>query len=323
MSSRILFALATLLAATQAVGAERLVNNLPNMEDLHPTPDNRWVIGSAMRAAGRGGALYAIAVDGSTATTLYPSEAPSPTATTQCPDGAPAAADFAPHGISLETDRERHTLFVVNHGGRETVEIFALTPGRDGTVYVTAAGAPFPIDSPPAGATAPAPIPGSGVLAWRPGDGWRILTTGLALSNGLVISRDNSVLYVAEWLGRQVAEIDAEDGTILRRVAVDFGVDNLRLDDKGGLWLAGQAASTDAVMACYLSERRDCGLDSALARVDTTALAVDCAQHLPATPGFSSATVALPLGDRVWLGTFRGDAVGIAGRGATPGKCID
>ena len=351
MSSRILFALATLLAATQAVGAERLVNNLPNMEDLHPTPDNRWVIGSAMRAAGRGGALYAIAVDGSTATTLYPSEAPSPTATTQCPGGAPAAADFAPHGISLETDRERHTLFVVNHGGRETVEIFALTPGsegepprlrwrdciplpagsqansvtpgRDGTVYVTAAGAPFPIDSPPAGATAPAPIPGSGVLAWRPGDGWRILTTGLALSNGLVISRDNSVLYVAEWLGRQVAEIDAEDGTILRRVAVDFGVDNLRLEDKGGLWLAGQAASTDAVMACYLSERRDCGLDSALARVDTTALAVDCAQHLPATPGFSSATVALPLGDRVWLGTFRGDAVGIAGRGATPGKCID
>ncbi|HLS98460.1 MAG TPA: SMP-30/gluconolactonase/LRE family protein [Porticoccaceae bacterium] len=353
MPSKLSIAAAALLAAAQisVLCAETLIADLPNLEDLHATGDNRWVIGSAMRAAGRGGALYAIASGGERVGALYPNDTAAAPATTQCPGGAPTATTFAPHGISLQGGEGEQTLYVVNHGGRESVEIFAVVPGEggdfprvhwrdciplpegaqansvtvadDGTVYVTAAGAPFAKGPEPDPEKTPAPIPGSGVLAWRPDGGWRVFTEGLALSNGLVISRDNRFLYAAEWLGRQVAEIATEDGAIQRRVAVDFGVDNLRLDADGGLWLAGQSASTEAVMSCYLSERADCGLGSALARVNSTTLAIDCTEPLPASGGFSGATVALPLGDRVWLGTFRGNAVRIAERGDAPGNCVD
>src|SRR5690606_26631264 len=102
MPSKLSIAAAALLAAAQisVLCAETLIADLPNLEDLHATGDNRWVIGSAMRAAGRGGALYAIASGGERVGALYPNDTAAAPATTQCPGGCA-------HGDHLRAPRHQ------------------------------------------------------------------------------------------------------------------------------------------------------------------------------------------------------------------------
>ena len=50
-----------------------------------------------------------------------------------CP-GAPDETKFSAHGLSLRVgSASEHTLYVVHHGERESVEVFKLKAGRCGT----------------------------------------------------------------------------------------------------------------------------------------------------------------------------------------------
>lgn len=352
--------LAGLLLALVAVSATSAplgtISPIGNAEDLQQIPDSPWVLASGMRAGGKAGGIYAVAAASGSSHRLFPAEgqldASAGAATAadgQCPGGADT--DFAPHGINLHAGPDGLNLYVVNHGSRESIEIFSVTlpqsdappalhwvdciplpagtqansvtAARDGTLYITAAGTAFDETAPPAGAAGPEAIPASGVLAWQPQSGWRIVVDGLALSNGLLISADNRFLYAAEWLGKQLVEIDLGDPQHQRRLALDFGPDNLRWDGDGTFWVAGQTATAEDVMACYLSDRDHCELDSAVALIDSTTLTTLCHQTIAATEEFGGATVALPVTDTLWIGTLRGDAILVAERATATGVNAD
>jgi hypothetical protein len=332
------------------------ISPIGNAEDLQRIPGSTWVLASGMRAAGKTGGIYAIAATSGSSQRLFPSEAPldestgaATAADRQCPGGPDT--DFAPHGINLQAGPDGLNLHVVNHGSRESIEIFSVTlpqgdepptlnwidciplpsgtqansvtAARDGTLYVTAAGAAFDETAPPAGADGAGAISASGVLAWQPQSGWRIVADGLAVSNGLLISADNRFLYAAEWLGKQIVEIDLGDPRHQRRLALDFGPDNLRWDGDGTFWVAGQTVAAEEVVACYMSDRSHCELDSAVALIDSTTLSTLCRQTIAATEEFGGATVALPVADTLWIGTFRGNAILVAERAATTGVNAD
>ncbi len=339
------------LAPFAATGAPPGAITIGNAEDLQAIPGSAWVLASSMRAADKPGGIYAISTASGSSQRLFPTSpeasarpGANTAADSRCP-GEPGA-DFAPHGIHLQSGPDGVSLHVVNHGNRESIEIFSiaaegddpptlnwtdcvpLPPGTqansvaaagDGTLYATAAGAVFDATAPAAGTAGPGDIPASGILAWQPQSGWRIVADKLALSNGLLISTDNRFLYAAEWLGRQIVEIDLGDPRHQRRLAVDFAPDNLRWADEGAFWVAGQATTVEEVMACYLSDRNHCGLDSALALIDSATLSALCHQTIAATEEFGGATVALPVADSLWIGTFRGDAILVGERATASG----
>jgi hypothetical protein len=320
------------------------IANAVNMEDLGATADGRWIFGSSMAVGEHRGALYRIGADTKRAEAVYPTgilttaAGPSDVGDANCRREVPPR-DFAPHGVSLHENADRAlTLYVVNHGARESIEIFsiaasqqqppaitwigcvplpekssgnAVAVGADGSIYVTAAGERF---STAVDADTSAHFPGSGVLAWNKRGGWRTLASGVTgLSNGLLVSADQRFLYVADWSKSAVIEVDLRKKAAARVVLLSFMPDNLRWGLHGDIWIGGQdVASPQSVYACFMSQRSSCGLGSGIARLDPGTMTVKCSRHLAATPEFSSATTALELRDEVWLGSFRGASIAIS-----------
>lgn len=110
-----------------------IVCGVENVEDLVPLPDSRWIIGSGIGDRFfQNGALHLIDVQGGTASRLTPvvaqparAEAPYD----QCPG---PARQFSAHGIALSANADgSHNLYVVNHGGRESIEVFKVTTTQD------------------------------------------------------------------------------------------------------------------------------------------------------------------------------------------------
>lgn len=332
--------------------AERLVDGAPNIEDLASLPGGRWLIGSSMAVGETPGKLFAIDRATDEATPLFPmgpTSAPKAdgkdvAGSGYCP-GPIDPARFAPHGIVWkERGHRRGTLYVVNHGGREAIEVFsvsmasgesmptivwqgcfALPEGAagnsvaahdNGMLYVTASGSAFG-DS--GGSTSPAEsaMPPSGVLVWKPQTGWESLTVaGLEFANGIALANGGEMLYVADWTGRSLWAVDPGRPADARRLRLDFFPDNVRLAPDGALWAAGHTSPVETTVHCFLSEHSRCEIDSAVARIDTKDLTVACSQRIPAGERFGGATVALADGSTVWLGSFRAAAVKVMKRRA-------
>ena len=143
-----------------------------------------------------------------------------------------------------------------------------------------------------------------------PGSAWVIASSMVSdnrLTNGIEISKDNRFLYVADWLAGAIVEIDLiEPDFPERSVSLGFLADNLRWGEDSKLWAAGQSGDHGAVMRCYLSERPRCGLGWGLARVNARAMTTECEKNFAAQALFDSATVAIPVAGRLWVGTVRG-----------------
>ena len=156
-----------------------------------------------------------------------------------CPPPAPAA--FSPHGIDLVQRADGEwMLLVVNHGGRESVEFFALeqsdgalglrwqgcaegpdqaafndVAGRaDGGFYVTQM---FPQDSQMLSVLKGA-LFGSDtghVYDWNPADGWSVVPGSEGpFPNGVSLSRDGQALYINMYLAGEVRKLDLESGEV-------------------------------------------------------------------------------------------------------------
>ena len=114
-------------AACDPDGEVRFLCGPVNPEDLAPVPQSPWVIVSS-----REGYLYLADTRDHTSTVLFPTEtsrAQHDTATYgACP--GPLTSQFRPHGLNLRPgDGGAHTLLVVGHGGRESIEVFELDTG--------------------------------------------------------------------------------------------------------------------------------------------------------------------------------------------------
>ena len=306
---------------------------MANVEDMVLAPGGRWIIASSMAGPGAPvGRLYLIDARKRSFAPLSPdvSRRAEP-AYARCP-GPPDLSKFAPHGLGLRTEPGGGALYVVNHGGREAIEVFRLTASPEGPALRWIGCAILP-DHGSGNGVAPLPHGGfvaskfeeagdakafdkmaagavtGGVYEWRPGAGWRKLPkSDMSGANGVETSQGGRFVLVNEWAKGKVLRFQLGGDGALRAVAAGFLPDNLRAAPDGSILVAGQAPDIKTLLACT---KPHCPHAWAVARLDPQTMKLTPVLAEPGTDAFSDATVALQVGHEIWVGTYRGDRVAI------------
>lgn len=338
------FACATLPAeATEtchAAGAITPVCLFERPEDLEPLEGlDGLVLVSEYGAldGSRTGRISLYDVRAGTASTLFPPRAPAapvaaaPAAGEHTCPGPPGQA-FSPHGIHLGRDAAgRPWLLVVNHGGRESVEIFdveadaaGVTLAWRGCVVAPAATWMNDVVTLPGGGFAVSHMiarhsttevihaaehsrADSGeVLAWFPATGWApVPGTAGALPNGVAASADGETLYVNYYFGDIVAAVDRASGQRLWETPVN-APDNLSWTRAGELLVAAHDADLEAVEACNANAQPVCPMPYSILALDP-GNGARTVVHAGGGGTFGGATVAVEVGDELLLGSFAGN----------------
>jgi hypothetical protein len=309
----------------------QFVCGAPSAEDLVVLPGGQWVVASSY--IGTGG-INLIRTSDKSVTRGYPTpnavERHDAKVYDNCPGPPDAAfkAKFQTHGLFLQEGRNQvHTLYVVAHGGRESVEVFQVD-ARNGTPTLTWVGCAVAPGS--IGLNSVHALEGGGFVAtdflargidaagrgrmlegepngdlweWHTGTGWRTLPgTRAAGANGLAISPDSKIFYVAAWGSQSFFRLDRGQTPPKRdEVKLGFRVDNIRWASDGTILAAGQAGvgGTDAPATVVV-------------KVHPKTLAVREVLRRPNDAAFANGTVAVEVGRNWWIGTFRGDRILVA-----------
>jgi sugar lactone lactonase YvrE len=239
-----------------------------------------------------------------------------------CP-GPPTAQHkmaFTTHGVALREGKNSvHTLYVVNHGTRESIEVFELDARTSPPTlaWIGCAVAPDPI-----GLNEVVPLPDGGFIGtdflargdagargrlnagevngalweWHTGKGWqKVPGSDASGANGLEISKDGKTLYVAAWGSQSFFRMSLGQTPVKRDdIKLGFRADNVRWAPDGTLYVTGQGAQTTNVV-----------------KVDPNTLRVTEVLNQPGVPGFGQGTVAVQVGRELWVGSFRGDRIAI------------
>jgi sugar lactone lactonase YvrE len=323
------------------VGAARPLCGFHNPEDLALLPDGRSLLVSefgSLEGAG-GGALARLDIDTDRRTLLFrggDAAAGAPTwGDADCP-GPPSAA-FSPHGIDLARRADGAlALYVVNHGGRESVELFEVLEDRSGARVAWRGCAPAPPGSwlndvaatPEDGFLATHMMPRRApalqmleylragvlgartghVLEWRPGRGFeQVPGTEVAFANGIELSPDGRTIFLNSSAGGAVLKIDRASGTLEGRAEVP-GPDNSTWAADGTLRVASFPGSLREVIACGDLQAGACAAEFQIVALDPETLASEVL-YRNAGPPMGAGTVGLEVGDELFIGSFAGDRI--------------
>ena len=312
-----------------------------NSEDLVSVPGTAWIVASGMDggAAGSHGGLHLVDSRDKSWKTLFPGEQPQvrwdKATYGDCPS-PPDLAKFSAHGLNLRSgDNGADTLYVVNHGGRELIEIFALDPKGAEPSVVWVGCAVMPAHTWP---NSVAPLPDGGMVVtdmfdpqdpraadkmnagentgavyeWHPHKGFTLVPDSkMSGNNGIEVSPDGKWIYVAAWGNKAVVRLPRGSGTTEKRemLPVGFLADNLRWAPDGQLIVAGQNVSAKDVFGCFQSNAPRCTQPWRIDRWDTAAMSLKPVTTEPGNPEFGDATVGLQIGNEMFVGTFRGDRI--------------
>ncbi len=318
-------------------GAIRYLCGTANVEDLVAVPRTRFILaGHLATTREKPAGFFLIDADRATLTEVVPDfggQAVAPY--TQCP-GPPDPLLFGSHGISLrDRGNQPYELYAINHGGRETVEVFDVELGGAGARIrwkgcltvpdsVSANGithlpgsavavTSFGIRGDP-GSFARMMVgePAGKVVEWHPGTGWTELPgTAFPGDNGIAAAVDGGTLFVASW-GDATLRVVPRPGNrgAARSISLgDLHPDNVHLAADGSLLVAGQVAAPKTILDCARSREPICGLPYRVVKVDPRSFAVKVLFDAPGTPRFGGASAAAESGGTLWIGTFRGNRI--------------
>lgn len=241
---------------------------------------------------------------------------------------------FAPHGIDLHTiGNGRHALYAINHGGRESVEMFEVGETASGPALAWRGCVMAPEDAffndlvvlddggfwvshmYPRHANVLWTLlrvqftghqPGR-AYAWSESSGFKpIEGSQVGLGNGMERAPDGR-LFLNDYLGGQVVVIDPDSGERLAEIEVP-NPDNSTWAPNGELLVAGHKASVADSRACGELTEGSCGFRFAIVAVDPETYATRTLLEHEGPP-MGAATVAQVFGDYLHLGTFAGDRV--------------
>ncbi|HJQ84191.1 MAG TPA: hypothetical protein VKA21_08950 [Candidatus Binatia bacterium] len=319
----------------EARGPARPVCGFQNPEDLVPLPDGQRLLVSEFGAMDgtRPGRLSVLELATDARTVVYEGGAGTPTpgwGDASCP-GPPSPA-FSPHGIDLARRADgRLALLVVNHGGREAIELFEVV--SDGTVSATWRGCAVP--PPEAFLNDVASLPDGGfvtthmydrsggylglgvrllfgrntgyVLEWQPGRGFaRVPGTDDRFPNGITAARDGKSIYLNASMGDTVRRIERATGRELGRASVQ-APDNVSWGD-GRLLVASIRAGVRRVMACDGIQGGACPTEFAIVALDPETLA-ERELYAGNGPPMGGGTAAVERDGELVIGSFAGDRV--------------
>lgn len=312
-----------------------------NPEDLAHLPGASWIVVSqfpGMLQEGSGSLLAYRVADGRRRTLFPDPDAPrregAVWGSPDCP-GPPDPSRFAPHGIDV--DLRSHRLAAVVHGSREAVELFEIGQSPEGPALVWRGCTVMPEG---VGINDVALLPNGGfvvtkmfslggfeqlvsttrmllgwrsgyLLEWHPESGFQeVPDSGGSGPNGVVASADGRDLYFSEWTGTRIVRIHRNpDGTVERgEAALDHHPDNLSWTRDGRLLVTGQIGPIGELLACGSTEEGVCALPFSVYLVEPTTLDAKLVLEHAAT-AHGAASVALEVGDEIFIGTYDGDRI--------------
>lgn len=334
-------ALAAAASDCAPVGNVKFICGVNNVEDLVTVPGTHWVIGSDLAAAGQQGHLYLFDTTKDTATAVQPGDIAVKADTKRYADcaGAPDWKLFGPHGLDLTRGGGQHrTLYAVNHGGRESIEVFAvdlagskpkftwtgcvLAPHgfwpdavaslSDGGIIVTSLWDPTDaqrmdklMNGQPVGA----------LDEWHAGKGWSEVpgSAGMSGPNGVIVSPDGHEIYVGVWSGRQVARIShGTKSPKMDTVSTGILTDNLRWSPDGHMILVGgQDASVKQVIECFESTAVNCNVPFRIDVMNPKTLKLTNVVKSGVYGAMGAGTGAIEVDHQIWVSTFRADRIAL------------
>lgn len=277
-----------------------------------------WAVASAY--AGSGG-ITLISLQDRTSHTAYPSSTSTESHDREtypdCP-GPPDTSAFTTHGVYVPPgDGPTHDLFVVGHGARESIEIFEVDTSNPlpAVTWVGCVIAPDPI-----GLNSVRSLPDGGFLTtnflprgtpmqdmmngdpngelweWHTSSGWQEVPGSEASgANGVELSDDGDTLYIAAWGSQTFIRLSrGATPPVREEIPLGFRIDNIHWARDGRLLGAGQVNQ-----------------DWQVVLIDPGTLEVEQIYAQPANPSFGGGTVALEVGDDLWVGSYRGDRIAI------------
>lgn len=249
-----------------------------------------------------------------------------------CP--SPPRDSLAPHGLDLATRGDGTlALYLVNHGGREAVELYALSI-RDGAIDVLWRGCvPAPADAAlndvialPDGGFAASRAHERGLPAWRlrlaawlgsrtgyllgwtRAKGWEKLEgTDAPFPSGLALSADGKYLYVNAYLGNEVRKLDIATAALVARQEV-AQPNHSTWGSDGRLLVASQNAPLRHVLACLALEKGQCPFHFSIVSLDPDSLTLRGLYEHEGPP-MGAGSVALDVGGELLIGSFAGDRI--------------
>ena len=313
-----------------------------NAEDLVLVPGTRWIISSGMAS---GAAILLIDSQQKTWTELYPADMPRAQQNMEnygaCP-GSPDPNNFITHGMNLRPGENGHSrLYVVGHGGREAIEIFDVNASGErpvltwtGCVMMPEGMAANSVASFSDGSlVATVPLhPGKtiedafageltgAVYEWSPGDSGFELVQGTELpyGNGIEVAADEREIFVvSSVLYTVIAYSHSNPARQLRTTRpMAFVPDNVHMGSDGSLITAGMVIDDPVCGSVQSSDEFDLEEFAACPRpfiakaIDPKTMEGKDLVRGPANEHFSNATMALQVGNDIWIGTFSGDRIG-------------
>lgn len=311
-----------------------------NPEDLALLPDGRHVLVSEYGTNRDPGRIALLDLDTRARVVLYEggSEGSDDASTEtwgadECP-GPPSSA-FSPHGIDLDRRADGALqLLVVQHGDRESVEMFEVREASSGWTVDWRGCAEPPegnslndIVTTPEGGFLVTRITASDagaftmlgaavfgtntgfVFEWRPDDGWSpVPGTEGVMPNGIELSADGATIFLNQTLASEVTRIDRATGTVEARAEVR-NPDNSTWASDGRLLVASLTASIRDMAACIDLEGGSCGMPFAIVAVDPTTMETEVLyEGGPGTPS-GAGTVGLEVPGAILVGSFAGDRI--------------
>jgi hypothetical protein len=311
-------------------------------EDLAHIPGTPWMIASGFA---KGAGLKLVDTRHRTARLWFtgrPDQIASDPGLGDC-NQPPDVALFTARGLSLRVVAPgKARLHVVNHGGRESIEVFSVdfsdskqmptltwqgcllmppdhtansvTTYSDGTVLATVLTRP--------GTSITDFVLGrltGGVYQRGPHDTAFHLLPGTQLpgNNGLAAARDDSGFYVIAFGLRQVLAFDRGDSSapLWRLTVPDFMPDNIHWDGDR-LIMAGMMRDEPACGGIRriingVADGMTCHRGYAVAQVDPVSQRLTMLAYGPPDPQFNGVSAAVLIGQRLWLGSYQADRIAV------------
>jgi sugar lactone lactonase YvrE len=244
--------------------------------------------------------------------------------------GPPLLDKFSPHGTHLhQLSDGRWRYLVVNHGGRETIEMFELL-GQGSSSALAWRGC---VQSAPEtymndvvgmsngdliytrmfhnGGTLERLLSFVGVNTgdlwrWNQATGLRMLPgTEANQPNGLEISDDERYVFANMYFTQELWKVDVDSGEVVATAPVP-NADNSAWGSDGRLWVMTHNDSIANMLACFEQQNAACAAGFEVIAVDPQSMAAERV-FAHRGPPMGAATVAVPQGGRVYMGSFIGD----------------
>lgn len=319
-----------------------------NPEDIELLPDRKTLLISQMglsMAHADQGSLVFFNTQTQTVTPAFPVDnQPSSSApdadnnwgASDCP-GNPGSA-IAPHGIALrQRDDNRWQVAAVNHGGRESIELFELFTDGNGPrlewrgCVVPQAGTYFNdvalmrnggfvashmfdkhashlLGMNTAMLKAMLGADTGYVLEWQPASGFRVLEESHgAMINGVEVSADDQQVFANVYFGDEIRKLDRISGKQLASATVTRA-DNLAWDDQGRLLVVAHGGDLLQQNECIGHPGSNCVLPYSIVRIDPKTMHSEVLLTHAGAP-MGAGTVARQVGDDLYIGSFSGDRI--------------